>query len=104
MGFRNTWKARKYRQRAYQPIAALDQGYVSQQCVLLTSIYLNNPGEHFELYLLHSQLPDACYSQIMQCCAKFGYACYPIRVDDGLFRDAPASSRYPTTISSGTTR
>ena len=25
-------------------LAALDQGYVPQLCVMLTSIYLNNPG------------------------------------------------------------
>ena len=76
-------------------LAALDQGYVPQLCVMLTSIYLNNPGEPFELYLLHSHLPETCRSQIQQCCRGFGYGFYPIRVEEELFQDAPASSRYP---------
>ena len=76
-------------------LAALDQGYVPQLCVLLTSVRLNNPGERFELYLLHNHLPDDCCAQIERYCSDFDIAFFPICVDDALFRDAPASSRYP---------
>ncbi len=76
-------------------LATIDQGYVPQLCVLLASIYLNDPGEQFELYLLHSRLPDACRAQIAGYCARFAFAFHPIQVEEDLFRDAPASARYP---------
>lgn len=41
-----------------QILCALDANYLPQLRVLLTSIRLNNPGETFGLYLMHS----ACLS------------------------------------------
>ena len=38
-------------------LAALDEHYLPQLHVLLTSLRLNNPGEHMDLYLL--QLTDS---------------------------------------------
>ena len=35
-------------------LAALDEHYLPQLHVLLTSLRLNNPGEHMDLYLLLS--------------------------------------------------
>ena len=35
-------------------LAALDEHYLPQLHVLLTSLRLNNPGEHMDLYLLQS--------------------------------------------------
>lgn len=93
MGYKQNTKGST--QNAIRLLVTLDQGYVPQLCVLLTSIRMNNPGEAFELYLLHNQLPDHCCNQIERYCSEFGIAFFPICVDDALFRDAPASSRYP---------
>ena len=41
-----------------QLLCALDANYLPQLRVLLTSIRLNNPGETFGLYLMHSGLPE----------------------------------------------
>lgn len=84
--------------RAPEPISllvTLDKHYVPQLLVLLTSIYLNNPGEEFQLYLMHNNLPKACRQRIAVCCRKFGYSFYPIAVPDELFQQAPTNSRYP---------
>lgn len=37
---------------------ALDANYLPQLRTLLTSIDINNPGERFELYVMHSGLPS----------------------------------------------
>lgn len=39
-------------------LTTLDQNYLPQLQVLLTSLSINNPGERFRLYLLHSGIPD----------------------------------------------
>jgi len=91
----NEQSAMAFGQDTIRLLASLDQGYVSQLCVLLTSIYLNNPGERFELYLLHHQLSDECCARIMRCCVQYGFAFYPICVEDRLFCGAPSSGRYP---------
>jgi len=76
-------------------LVTLNKGYVPQLCILLTSIYLNNPGEMIELYLLYNELPEECKARIIQYCSRFGSKFFPIRTDDYLFHDAPVSKRYP---------
>ena len=39
-------------------LTTLDQNYLPQLQVLLTSLSVNNPGETFALFLLHSMIPD----------------------------------------------
>lgn len=76
-------------------LAALDENYLPQLHVLLTSVYLNNPGERVELYLLHSGLSEAGLSALEARCAAYGYGLHPVPVDDALFRDAPVTRQYP---------
>lgn len=76
-------------------LTTLDERYLPQLHVLLTSLALNNPGETCELYLLHSNLPQAGLDAVRQRCAAYGYAFQAIRVDDALFQSAPVSPQYP---------
>lgn len=76
-------------------LVSLDEGYLPQLRVLLISLYFNNPGERFSVYLLHSDLPEARLAQIAQCTGQLGYPFFPILVEDSLFQDAPATGRYP---------
>lgn len=76
-------------------LAALDEGYVPQLGVLLTSIYLNHPGEPFCLYLMHSGLGEESLEKIGRRCRRFGFAFHPVFTEEELFAGAPVSSRYP---------
>lgn len=76
-------------------LVTLDQNYLPQLHVLLTSLRLNNPGDPMELYLLHSGIPDHALLPTQRLCDAYGYPFHPIPVDDALFENAPVSRQYP---------
>ena len=76
-------------------LVSLDQAYLPQLQVLLTSLYLNNPGERFDLYLLHSEIPAHALAPVTQQCLRLQYHLYPILMEEQLFADAPTTKQYP---------
>lgn len=76
-------------------LTTLDQNYLPQLQVLLTSLAANDPGERFELILLHSGIPEASLAPVRRQCAAFGWAFSPIYVDEALFEGAPVTKQYP---------
>ena len=76
-------------------LTTLDQNYLPQLQVLLTSLSLNNPGEIFSLHLLHSSIPEKALSAVRRQCEEYGYSFSPVRVDDALFQGAPVTRQYP---------
>lgn len=78
-----------------QLLISLDQNYLPQLEVLLTSIQWNNPGEHFALYLLHSGIPAPALEPVARHCEQSGTEFRPIRVEDALFEGAPIMKQYP---------
>ena len=76
-------------------LAALDENYLPQLTVMLTSFYLNNPGEKAELYLLYSGISRHGLETAEEKCRQFGMKFYPVRVDGSLFQDAPVTRQYP---------
>ena len=74
---------------------SLDQNYLPQLQILLTSLFWNNPGERMALYLLHSGMPQEALATVERQCAGYGYDFSPILVDSGLFHDAPTTKQYP---------
>lgn len=76
-------------------LATLDHRYLPQLQILLTSLQVNNPGETFSLYLLHSGIPAEALIGVRQQCDAYGYSFYPICVDEHLFKNAPVSRQYP---------
>lgn len=78
-----------------QLLVSLDQNYLPQLEVLLTSIQWNNPGEHFALYLLHSGIPAPALEPVARHCEQSGTEFHPIRVEDALFEGAPIMKQYP---------
>ena len=73
----------------------LNQNYLFQLQVLLTSMKLNNPNEQIELYLLHSAIPDTGLAVVERQCHAYGYSFHPITVGAELFNAAPVSQQYP---------
>lgn len=76
-------------------LVSLDQNYLPQLQVLLTSIYWNNPGESFAVYLLHSGIPEQDLECVRRQCGQFAYSFSPILVDSQLFAHAPTTKQYP---------
>lgn len=76
-------------------LATLDRNYLPQLQVLLTSLAINNPGERFSLYLLHSAIPEADLAALRRQCRGYGCEVWPVRVGEELFRQAPVSRQYP---------
>lgn len=59
-------------------LVALDQNYLPQLRVLLTSIRVNDPGEQIRLYLFHSGLPEQELERIRTWCGQHSYGFAPI--------------------------
>ena len=76
-------------------LTTLDENYIPQLQILLTSLAVNNPGESFCLWLLHSGIPEETLAAVHRQCGAYGYAFSPARVEEGLFRDAPVTRQYP---------
>jgi len=76
-------------------LVSLDENYLPQLHVLLTSLRINNPGESLELYLLYSELTNRGLAAVERHCAFAGYAFHPVQVEDTLFRGAPTTRQYP---------
>lgn len=76
-------------------LTTLDQNYLPQLQILLTSFAINNPGESVALYLLHSGIPAEAFAGVQEQCAGYGYPFHPICVEDGLFQNAPVTRQYP---------
>lgn len=76
-------------------LATLNENYIHQFQVFLTSVYWNNPKETFEICLLHNGISDSVLDPIHRQCQSFHYIFHPVHVDNNLFSDAPVSKQYP---------
>lgn len=76
-------------------LLTLDENYINQMKVLMTSIYISNPGEIFNIYLIHSGISNEKLDALENDLAKFSYKFFPIKAEDGLFSSARVTDRYP---------
>lgn len=76
-------------------LTTLDQNYLPQLQVLLTSISVNNPKDTFVLLLLHSGIPEEAMEGVRRQCGAYGYSFLPLQVGDALFQGAPVTRQYP---------
>lgn len=76
-------------------LTTLNQNYLPQLQVLLTSLHVNSSAEKIVLYLLHSGIPEAALGKLNQQCQAFDYSFFPIYVEDELFQNAPVTKQYP---------
>ena len=76
-------------------LVTLNENYLPQLHVLLTSLWVNNPGEEIELYLMHRSIPAEKLAVVAHRCRDWGYGFHPIRIGEELFQDAPATRQYP---------
>lgn len=76
-------------------LTTLNEGYLPQLQVMLTSLAMSNPKETFALTLLHSGIPEKKLQGVAKQCEAYGYSFFPAKVEDALFGKAPVTKQYP---------
>ena len=76
-------------------LVTLNERYLPQLRVLLTSISLNNPGERFRLYLIHRGISQQNLDTLGEQCGRLDVDLCPLTVDAALFANAPTTRQYP---------
>jgi len=75
-------------------LVTLDSKYIVPLKVMLASLFLNNPGESFHIYLVHSSIKDDEIADIRRFVEHHGQKLSVIRIDDAYFEDAPVIFHY----------
>ena len=70
-------------------LVTVDKNYIPPLQVMLTSLYMNNPGEDVEMYLLHSRLQEKELEPLEKQCGRLGYKFFPVKIEDSWFSQAP---------------
>ena len=74
-------------------LVTLDRNYLPPLRVMLGSLFLNNPGETFEIYLVGDGFTAEDWAGLEQLCACRG-ALHPVTVPEDLFAAAPVVRYY----------
>ncbi len=70
-------------------LVTLDSNYLEPLRIMLYSLFVNNPGESFTIYVMHSRLLPEEVEHIDYFAAQFGSALREIKLDDNCFQGAP---------------
>ncbi|MFV0399113.1 MAG: glycosyltransferase family 8 protein [Oscillospiraceae bacterium] len=70
-------------------LVTLDEAYLPPLRTMLKSMYMNNPGEEFHVYLIHGGISPEELSGLGDFCEYHRSRLYPVTVRDDLFADAP---------------
>lgn len=76
-------------------MVTLNKNYVSQLMVLMTSIYINHPGQMFDIYLIHSRIPEGILTCLSKKLKLINCNLITIKADDNIFDTAKVTDRYP---------
>lgn len=75
-------------------LVTLNSNYIKPLKVMLKSLFMNNPGEHFEIYLMHSDLREEELQSLNIYITQHGSNLSVIEVDENCFKDAPVLFHY----------
>ncbi|MCD8047504.1 MAG: glycosyltransferase family 8 protein [Clostridiales bacterium] len=76
-------------------LTTLNENYLPQLEVLLTSVLLSNPSERFQLYLVHRSFSAERLEELDSRCRQWNVELFPVHVDETIFADAPVTRQYP---------
>lgn len=76
-------------------LVSLNQNYLPQLRVMLTSLFLNNPGLNCRVWLLHRGIPDGLLQELDTDLQRLQFRLLPVRIDERLFDGAPVTKQYP---------
>ncbi|MNC23058.1 General stress protein A [compost metagenome] len=75
-------------------LVTLNAGYLKPLKVMLKSMFVNNPGEHFDVYLMHSSIGSEELEATRRFVEQEGHRLLIITVQDELFDKAPVVKHY----------
>lgn len=76
-------------------LVTFDSHYIQPFCTMLKSLVINNTGEQFHIWLLHSRIPAEDLRNLEAYCYKNYVDFSPIQVERSIFQNAPVTDRYP---------
>lgn len=76
-------------------LVTFDKNYIPPFQTMLKSLVLNNPGETFHIWLMHSAIPQMDLQELNIFCDSQGVCLTPLIVDREMFQNAPISRQYP---------
>lgn len=75
-------------------LVTLDQNYLPPLRVMLHSLFVNNPGEHFHIHMLYDGITPEQLQALAKHCARHGSELHPVEVGADTFADAPVWRYY----------
>lgn len=75
-------------------LVALNSCYIKPAKIMLKSLFLNNPGESFTVFLMHSSISEEEIRDLSIYISSQGSRLEEIKTDDSLFADAPVLFHY----------
>ena len=76
-------------------LVTLNEHYLPQLEVMLTSLHASNPGENVSIWLIHRSLTREHLTRLERRCGLLGFSLFPVTADARLFADAPLTRQYP---------
>lgn len=76
-------------------LVTFDENYMEPFWTMLKSVSINNPGEHFRIYLLHNSIPQEKLQWLIEKCTSMSIHLTPLRINRSFFQTAPLTDRYP---------
>ena len=76
-------------------LVTINSNYINPLKVMLNSLVLNNPGESFTIYLIHSGLKREETDDLSGFAQRKGQRLIPLEISQEQFRDAPEVLHYP---------
>ncbi len=76
-------------------LVTVDENYIERLKVMLTSLFISNKGEKFNIYLIHKNVGENKIEYLSKITDRLGYGLFTIKADEGLFKNAPVTDRYP---------
>ena len=75
-------------------LVTIDVNYVHPLCVMLWSLLSSNPGESFDVHLMHAGLPEQDIMSVSSLLHSKGHRLHNHRIDDAMFIGAPVGFHF----------
>jgi lipopolysaccharide biosynthesis glycosyltransferase len=75
-------------------LVTLNSNYIKPLKVMLTSMFLNNEKEDFDIYLMHSSISEEELEDLDYFLQSYGQSLHIITIDSNYFQDAPVVKHY----------
>lgn len=76
-------------------LVTLNEHYLEPVTVMLDSLFQNNPGEQFHVWLIHESIPATKLGPLQALVAHWGQELTPLQIDGQRWASAPTEKRYP---------